>query len=99
MHQGLSPGLARLLAPAGEALARTPLTANMVTVIGAVGVTAGALTLFPTGHLFIGTVVCTAFVLTDMLDGALARARGSSGSFGAFLDSTPDRVADPAIFA
>jgi CDP-diacylglycerol--glycerol-3-phosphate 3-phosphatidyltransferase len=99
MLKVLRPGLARLLKPAGEALARTPLTPNMVTAIGAVGVTASALTLFPTGHLFIGTMVCTGFVLADMLDGALARVRGSSGPFGAFLDSTLDRVADAAIFS
>src|ERR1022692_3536872 len=98
MLKVLRPGLARLLVPVGEALARTPLTPNMLTVIGAVGVAAGALTLYPTGHLFAGTVVCTGFVLADMLDGALARLQGSSGLFGAFLDSTLDRVGDAAIF-
>jgi CDP-diacylglycerol---glycerol-3-phosphate 3-phosphatidyltransferase len=98
MLKVLRPGLARLLVPVGEALARTPLTPNMLTVIGAVGVAAGALTLYPTGHLFAGTVVCTCFVLADMLDGALARVQGSSGLFGAFLDSTLDRVGDAAIF-
>jgi CDP-diacylglycerol--glycerol-3-phosphate 3-phosphatidyltransferase len=98
MLKVLRPGLARLLTPVGEALARTPLTPNMLTVIGAVGMTAGALALFPTGHLFAGCMVCTGFVLTDMLDGALARIQGSSGPFGAFLDSTLDRVGDAAVF-
>jgi len=99
MLKVLRPGLARLLTPVGKALARTPLTPNMLTVIGAVGMSAGALTLFPTGHLFAGTMVCTGFVLADMLDGTLARIQGSSGMFGAFLDSTLDRVADAAVFA
>src|SRR5215472_1931932 len=99
MLKVLRPGLARLLTPAGKALARTPLTPNMLTVIGAVGMSAGALTLFPTGHLFAGTMVCTGFVLADMLDGTLARIQGSSGKFGAFLDSTLDRVADASVFA
>src|SRR5215472_5891884 len=94
----LRPGLARLLTPVSEALARTPLTPNMLTVTGAVGMSAGALTLFPTGHLFAGTMVCTGFVLTDMLDGALARVRGITCAFGAFLDSTLDRVGDAAVF-
>ncbi len=98
MLKVLRPGLARILAPAGKALARTPLTPNMVTVIGATGMTAGALALFPTGHLFAGTMVCTGFVLTDMLDGVLARLTGTSGTFGAFLDSTLDRVGDAAVF-
>src|SRR5215472_3599409 len=99
MLKVLRPGLGRLLAPVVEALAKTPLTPNMLTVTGAVGMTAGALALFPTGHLFAGTMVCTGFVLTDMLDGALARIRGDSGAFGAFLDSTLDRVGDAAVFA
>ncbi len=99
MLKVLRPGLARLLTPVSEALARTPLTPNMLTVTGAVGMTAGALALFPTGHLFAGTLVCTGFVLTDMLDGALARVKGSTGPFGAFLDSTLDRVGDAAVFA
>jgi CDP-diacylglycerol---glycerol-3-phosphate 3-phosphatidyltransferase len=98
MLKVLRPGLGRLLEPAVKALARTPITPNMITVIGVTGVTAGALTLFPTGHLFVGTMVCTAFVLSDMLDGALARIKGDSGSFGAFLDSTLDRIADAAVF-
>jgi CDP-diacylglycerol---glycerol-3-phosphate 3-phosphatidyltransferase len=98
MLNKLRPALARVLEPAGRALGRTPLTPNEITVIGTVGVSAGALTLFPTGHLFIGAVVCTIFVLADMLDGALARIKGTSGKFGAFLDSTLDRVADAAIF-
>ncbi len=54
----LRPALARLLTPVGEALARTPVTANAVTMTGTAGVVAGALWLFPTGHLFAGTVVC-----------------------------------------
>ena len=99
MLKVLKPGLGQVLAPVGRALARTPLTPNMLTVIGTIGVTAGALSLFPTGHLFAGTVVCTVFVLTDMLDGTLARMTGSTGKFGAFLDSTMDRIADSAVFA
>src|SRR5258708_3846829 len=98
MLKVLRPGLGRLLAPAGRALARTPITPNMITVIGAIGMSAGALTLFPTGHLFAGTMVCTGFVLSDMLDGVLARIQGSTGTFGAFLDSTLDRVGDAAVF-
>jgi len=94
----LRPVIAHLLTPVGELLARTPVTPNALTITGALGVSAGALALYPTGHLFAGTVVCTLFVLADMLDGALARVKGTSGSWGAFLDSTLDRVADAAIF-
>ena len=99
MLNALRPLIARLLTPVGKALARTPVTPNAITITGTTGVVAGALWLFPTGHLFAGTMVCTAFVLADMLDGVLARVKGTSGAWGAFLDSTLDRVADAAVFA
>jgi CDP-diacylglycerol---glycerol-3-phosphate 3-phosphatidyltransferase len=99
MLKVLRPFLARLLEPVAGALARTPVTPNALTIIGAVGMSAGALALFPTGHLFAGTMVCTFFVMADMLDGALARVKGTTGVFGAFLDSTLDRVADAAVFS
>ena len=95
----LRPAIARLLTPVGEALARTPVTPNAVTITGTLGVSAGALALFPTGHLLAGTIVCTIFVFADMLDGTLARIKGTTGAWGSFLDSTLDRVADASIFA
>src|ERR1700722_11194568 len=98
MLNALRPALARLLTPAAQALARTPVTPNVITVVGTIGMSAGALSLFPIGELFAGTMVCTFFVLADMLDGALARVKGNSGPFGAFLDSTLDRVADASVF-
>ncbi|HSR86452.1 MAG TPA: CDP-alcohol phosphatidyltransferase family protein [Streptosporangiaceae bacterium] len=99
MLKVLRPAIARVLNPVGEVLARTPVTPNALTIIGTIGMSAGALSLFPTGHLFAGVLVCTGFVLTDMLDGTLARIKGTTGKFGAFLDSTMDRVADAAVFA
>jgi CDP-diacylglycerol--glycerol-3-phosphate 3-phosphatidyltransferase len=98
MLNALRPALARVLTPAAQALARTPITPNVITVIGTIGMSVGALALFPIGELFAGTMVCTFFVLADMLDGALARVKGTSGPWGAFLDSTLDRVADASVF-
>jgi CDP-diacylglycerol---glycerol-3-phosphate 3-phosphatidyltransferase len=99
MLNGARPFFTRLMTPVGEALARTPVTPNMVTVTGTVGLAASVLWGYPTGHLFLGTIVATFFVFTDMLDGVLARIKGTSGKFGAFLDSTMDRVADAAVFS
>jgi CDP-diacylglycerol---glycerol-3-phosphate 3-phosphatidyltransferase len=98
MLKVLRPAIARVLTPVGQVLAKTPVTPNALTIIGTIGMSAGALALFPTGHLFAGVMVCTGFVLTDMLDGTLARIKGTTGKFGAFLDSTMDRVADAAVF-
>ena len=94
----LRPGFARLFTPVVQALARTPVTPNMITVAGTVGVSASALALFPIGWLFPGAAIATFFVFTDMLDGQLARLKGSSGPWGAFLDSTMDRIGDAAVF-
>jgi CDP-diacylglycerol--glycerol-3-phosphate 3-phosphatidyltransferase len=58
----------------------------------------GTLGFVARGHVFTGLVIVTVSVCTDMLDGAMARARGYSTPFGAFLDSTMDRIADSAVF-
>jgi phosphatidylinositol phosphate synthase len=94
----LRPAFARLFNPVVQALARTPVTPNMITVAGTVGVCAAALSMFPIGELFPGAFTATVFIFTDMLDGQLARIKGNSGIFGAFLDSTMDRIGDAAIF-
>jgi CDP-diacylglycerol--glycerol-3-phosphate 3-phosphatidyltransferase len=92
------PVVEKIIAPMIGRLARGGVTPDMITVVGTVGAVAGSVLLFGTGHLFWGTVVVTFSVLLDLLDGALARARGGGSMFGAVLDSAGDRVADAAIF-
>ena len=99
MLNPLRPVMTRVFTPVGAVLARTPVTANAITIVGTVGVAGGALGLFPIGELFPGALTCTIFVLLDMLDGVLARIKGTSGTWGAFLDSTMDRIADAGIFS
>src|SRR3954454_8198170 len=70
----------------------------MVTLTGTLGAVAGAVLLIATGHLFWGAFTVTLFVLLDMLDGALARARGGGSVFGAVLDAPVHRAADAPIF-
>lgn len=91
--------MSKVTAPLGKALNSTGLTPDAVTLIGTVVTIAAAVTMFPAGYLFWGSVVVTVFVLFDMLDGAMARARGGGTKYGAVLDATCDRVADGAIFA
>lgn len=91
--------VSKATAPLGKALNRTGLTPDAVTLIGTVATIAAAVTLYPMGHLFVGSLVIWLFVMFDMLDGAMARARGGGTRFGAVLDATCDRVADGAIFA
>lgn len=90
--------VSKALQPLGERLARSSLSPDVVTVVGTVGVVVAAVALLGRGVFFPGTMAITFFVLFDLVDGALARARGTASRFGAVLDSTCDRVADAAIF-
>jgi CDP-diacylglycerol---glycerol-3-phosphate 3-phosphatidyltransferase len=92
------PAVAKVIAPVVARLGRAGVTPDMVTITGTVGAVVGAVALIATGHLFWGAFTVTVFVLLDMLDGALARARGGGSVFGAVLDSVGDRAADAAIF-
>jgi CDP-diacylglycerol--glycerol-3-phosphate 3-phosphatidyltransferase len=94
----LRPVVGRVADPLVNRLLAWGVTPDAVTATGTLGVVAAALALFPGGHLLVGTLVITFFVLTDTIDGALARKRGTTSSFGAWLDSTCDRVADGAVF-
>jgi CDP-diacylglycerol--glycerol-3-phosphate 3-phosphatidyltransferase/CDP-diacylglycerol--inositol 3-phosphatidyltransferase len=85
-------------APLANLFLKWGISPNTVTFVGTVGVSAGALIFFPTGHLLVGVLVITAFVFSDIMDGYMARASGKSSTFGAFWDSTLDRIGDAAIF-
>ena len=89
----------RLITPICRGLLRVGLTANSLTVIGALGTAVSALFFYPRGDFFLGTLVVTFFVLSDLFDGTMARLTNSQGTrWGALLDSTLDRVSDAAIF-
>lgn len=88
-----------VVTPVARFLLARGIGPDAVTVAGTVVVVVAALWAYPTGHLLVGTLVIALFVLTDMLDGTMARLSGRAGPWGAFLDSTLDRVADAAIFA
>ena len=88
----------KLLTPVAAVLIRLGISPDVVTIIGTLGVCFGALAFYPRGELLVGTLVITAFVFSDTLDGIMARRIGRSGKWGAYLDSTLDRVGDAAIF-
>jgi CDP-diacylglycerol---glycerol-3-phosphate 3-phosphatidyltransferase len=91
--------VSRVTDPVGRWLHTRGVSPDAVTVAGTVGTAAAAIAFIPRGHLFLGALLATVFVLFDMIDGAMARARGHSTPFGAVLDSTCDRIADGALFA
>jgi CDP-diacylglycerol---glycerol-3-phosphate 3-phosphatidyltransferase len=88
----------KIVSPVAHLLIRLGVSADAVTLVGTLGVAAGALVFFPQGMLLVGVLVITAFVFSDLLDGHMARLSGKSSKFGAFLDSTLDRIGDGAIF-
>jgi CDP-diacylglycerol--glycerol-3-phosphate 3-phosphatidyltransferase/CDP-diacylglycerol--inositol 3-phosphatidyltransferase len=87
-----------ILAPVVNLLLWLGVSPDAVTLVGTLGVAAGALAFYPRGELLVGTIVITAFVFSDLIDGAMARKSGRTSTFGSFWDSTLDRVGDAAIF-
>jgi len=94
----LKPAVTRLISPVARFFLRIGLTPNSVTALGAICVVASAFYFFPTDQFFVGTLVITFFMLSDLFDGAMARISTQGASkWGGFLDSTVDRVSDSAI--
>ncbi|MGH3909738.1 MAG: phosphatidylinositol phosphate synthase [Pseudonocardiaceae bacterium] len=91
--------VSRLLDPVGSWLLKAGISPDAITLVGTAGAVASALWFFPRGQLLAGTIAVTLFVLFDVLDGAVARARGYGTPFGTVLDATCDRIADGALFA
>jgi phosphatidylglycerophosphate synthase len=88
----------KLLTPLVDLLLRLGVSPDAVTVVGTLGVVTGAVVFFPRGQLLVGVLVITLFVFSDLVDGTMARRSGRVSPFGAFLDSTLDRIGDAAIF-
>src|SRR3954447_25598871 len=87
-----------MLAPFVNLFIRLGISPDVITLVGTAGVVAGPLIFFPQGHLFAGVLFITAFIFSDLIDGAMARKTGRPSTFGAFFDSTWDRIGDAAIF-
>ena len=94
----LKPQVTRLINPVVKGAVRIGITANGVTIAGAIGTVGSALYFYPRGDFFVGTLVICFFALSDLFDGAIARLTNGTGTrWGGFLDSTIDRITDAAI--
>ena len=87
-----------IFTPVARLFLKLGISPDVVTIVGTLGVCFGALAFYPRHEFFWGTVVITLFVFSDTVDGVMARMSGRSGKWGAYLDSTLDRVGDSAIF-
>ncbi len=94
----LKPQVTRLINPVVKLAVRAGVTANGVTIAGALGTLGSAFYFYPRGEFFVGTLAICFFALSDLFDGAIARLTNGTGTpWGGFLDSTIDRVTDAAI--
>ncbi len=98
LNRLLRATMTTILTPVARLFLALGISPDIVTIVGTLGVCFGALAFYPRGELLIGTLVITAFVFSDTVDGIMARASGRSSVWGAYLDSTLDRVGDAAIF-
>ena len=94
----LKSGVSRLITPLARLMMRVGITANGITVVGAIGSWVASFLFFTNGNFFVGTLVIALFLLSDLFDGTIARLSGSNGTrFGALLDSTLDRISDAVV--
>ncbi|MGA8979975.1 MAG: CDP-alcohol phosphatidyltransferase family protein [Pedococcus sp.] len=88
----------KIFTPVARLFLKLGISPDVVTIVGTLGVCFGALAFYPRHEFFWGTIVITVFVFSDTIDGVMARMSNRSGKWGAYLDSTLDRVGDAAIF-
>ncbi len=89
--------VSRVVDPVAVFLLRIGITPNGMTFFGSLSTSAMALWLWPQGEYFWGTMGVIAFIFSDLLDGTMARISKKSSQWGAFFDSTIDRVVDVAL--
>lgn len=90
-------GWDRLMRPVGRGLAKSGLSPNAVTLFG-VALQAVVAVWIAQGRFLLAGLVAIVAAFSDAFDGALAKARGLTSTFGALLDSTTDRISDALIF-
>ena len=84
--------------PVGAALVSVGVTADMMTLLG-IAMSAAAAVVIGSGSLGWGLVLMIATGLPDLLDGAVAKAAGTSSTRGAYFDSVSDRLSDIMVFS
>ena len=92
----LKNGYLRVIDPVADWFVRRGIHPNTITAVGTVCTVAGGV-IYGFGHIRTGGFFLSVTALFDVLDGTVARRSNKSSTFGAFLDSTLDRVADGAV--
>lgn len=84
--------------PIGAALVGMGITADMMTIAG-ITMSAAAAVVIGSGNLALGLVLIALTGLPDLLDGAIAKAAGTTSTRGAYFDSVSDRLTDIMLFS
>ncbi|MES2523441.1 MAG: CDP-alcohol phosphatidyltransferase family protein [Gemmatimonadota bacterium] len=96
LWSAIQKGYLRVIEPVADWLVRHRVNPNTITTVGTIcTLVAGAI--FASGHIRTAGWFLGLTALFDVLDGTVARRTGRSSTFGAFYDSTLDRVADGAL--
>ena len=95
--QAVRDGFVKLVGPFARALIRWGVSPNTITTAGALVVIASAVA-FGMGKMHWGGALLLASGIFDILDGQVARNGNRASTFGAFYDSTLDRVGETAVF-
>ncbi len=96
LWERLKQGYLRILDPIGNALVAGGIRPNTITTVGTLGTVAAGVS-YASGHISIGGWILGLAATLDLLDGIVARRGGQASVFGAFYDSTLDRIADGAV--
>lgn len=91
-------GALRAIEPAISLLARNRVSPNAITTVGTL-ITIAAGAVYASGHIMTAGWIMAVTAFFDVVDGEVARRTGRCTVFGAFYDSTLDRVADGALMA
>jgi CDP-diacylglycerol---glycerol-3-phosphate 3-phosphatidyltransferase len=94
----LKNGYLHVIDPVANWFVRRGVHPNTITIVGTICTVAGGV-IYATGHISTGGWFLGATGLFDVLDGTVARRSNKSSTFGAFLDSTLDRLADGALLS
>jgi CDP-diacylglycerol--glycerol-3-phosphate 3-phosphatidyltransferase len=89
--------VARIIDPVAKLLLRLKVTPDGITWFGCGATVVISFAFLAQGKFLIGALLFGLFSLIDLLDGTMARMLGTAGPWGAFLDSTLDRVSDSAV--
>lgn len=89
--------IAQSVNPLAKTLLSWKFTPDSITWAGTLGTVFVSVTCISQGRFLLGGILLIVLSLSDLLDGTMARMQQSASSWGAFLDSTLDRVSDAAI--